>query len=730
MAKLSTKVSEILVTNPNTSAGFADTFVFEPAEDKELTYGHLLILISFSDKTKKTPEISEAIASIMQNTYYSSSDRGTEEQFEWAVKRVNEILGDLASAGEVSWVGQLHSVIAAFTDDQIFVTSVGDAKAYLIRRHQLSQLNKDTSTVPLKPNPLKTYQNIISGQVSLGDKFVLLSPMVLDYIEKAKVKEIVDRFTPDIAARHLHSRLISFKDKESLATLVAEVTPESVQPATPPVPTTRSSKKATIKGKKTEAPGRRPATTPLKSPPGALQRTSSLFKSLAGKTADTTKYKLLPLFKGKKPTSSVPKTKPASKIDKKSSEPISSRKSYTYTDTRPKPWWRKLGTMLKNIGTEIASRFMRWFKKLPRTSKILFIVVVVLLTAFLVSLAAVRGNQESQERQAFYETRTSEAITKEEEAEAAIIYGNDTKARQLLEEAKAIAEDVQTSKYPNQEAAAVLSQIDEDYLRLDRISRINDPEIVTDFAFLGEGVNTYGLTISDPYLVSYNPSPGSLYLFDTETDEIKAVEIEPSGDIISITANESEAALVTTEPALVRYDFSGDIAQTASSDLESDQNLKAISLFGNRLYTLDPTKNQIQKMSATLGGFSKGSDWLSEDVDLSQGVDLTIDGSIYVLTSDGNVLKLLRGYKNEFEIKNLSTSLSDPSHIYTNDETNNIYILDPGNDRLVVLDKEGNLQSQYLSDAFTDLRGMAIVESEKKAYLLNGTKVLGIKLAD
>jgi len=722
--KLTTKVSEILISNNNSGTTFADTFVFEPAEAEEAKYGHLLILVSFAEKTKKTPEISEAIASILQNSYYTKSGRDPELQFEAAVKKVNEVLGDLASAGEVSWVGQLDAVVLAVANEQVFLSSVGNAKAYIIRRNQLSQLNTDTSTVPLKPNPLKTFQNIIIGQAEKGDKFVCVSPNVLEYIEKAKVKDIAVRFTPDIAARHFHSRLISFKDKDSFAALIAGVTEDSFKkpsvavPARPPKSTNdRPAPKADVPKQNIT-----PKNTSLKTSSGRLAKTTGLFKGWASKTAAATQG----LFRKDKTTRDQRKQTP----DKKSNEPISSRKPFTYTDTRPKPWWKKFGIMIKNIGAEIGRRFLKWFKKLPRTSKILFIVVVVLLIAFLISLAAVRGNQKSAERRAYYENLTNEAAAQEEEAEAAIIYGNDDKARNLLTEAKAKADEVQSSDYPSEEAAAVLAQIETDYQRMDHIKQINDPETLVDFTTLGEGVNATDLAISGDKLVSTNSEQNTLYIYDEETKETKAVEVEADGNIKSLTSSPDEISLATNAPALIRYDFSGDTAPKVSADLEEDQNITAISLFGNRLYILDSLNNEIIRMSEAIGGFSKGTNWLEEDADLSQAVDLSIDGSIYVLNSDGSVRKFLRGLSNDFNIENLSTPLSNPTHIFTDDETNHIYILDPENRRLVELDKEGNLLNQYLSDSFTDIRGMAINEADKKAYILNENQILGIKLAD
>ncbi len=723
MPKLHTTVSELLIYNPDASEGFAETFVFEPEEKEEEPYGRLMILISSDEKTPKTAEISEAIASIMQNEYYHPSERTAEQQFEYAIKRVNDILGDLASAGEISWIGKLNSVITAIVGEEIFLTSSGLASAFLVRRQQLAHLNKESSSVPLKPNPLKTYENIINGKLNPDDKFVFLSPSILDYIEKPKIKEIIDRFTPDIAARHLQSKLVSFQEKKAMAALIVS----AADPAKSPLPAPAAMPNITVKSESAPRAGATPRQTP-----GALARTSRILRSIAAKTASGTKNTILPLLKGKKIASNdkTARTPKPSAAAPSLQEPLTSRKPYAYTDLRRKPWWKKLLLTIQNLSKVIWESFVTWFNKLPKTSKILFIVVVALIIAFLISLFAVQGGKQTQEQRAIYNNLTTEARQKQEEAQAALIYGNDAKARQLLDESQKIAEDVQATKYRNDEAAAVLAQIEKERQRLNHITLVENPESVADFSTLGNGVNPQGLILADKYLASYNPNQPSIYTYLLSDKKFEAVEVKTSGQLKAIANSEKEVALLSSSPALISFTFNGTSVDEADAELPADQQIVALSLFGNRLYTLDPANNRIQRHSLTVGGFSKPSNWLTEDVDLSGAVDLTIDGSVYVLTSDGRVLKFLRGNRQEFNLGEMTTPLNQPTAIYTNENSASIYILDPQNKRLVVFDKDGQMKNQYISDTFTDLRGMAIDETTNKAYLLNGSKVVGIMLGN
>ncbi len=145
----------------------------------------------------------------------------------------------------------------------------------------------------------------------------------------------------------------------------------------------------------------------------------------------------------------------------------------------------------------------------------------------------------------------------------------------------------------------------------------------------------------------------------------------------------------------------------------------ASSYIGNVYYV---HKGKILKNTVT---------WAEDQEALSNAVSMAIDGSINVLNPT-SIVKFAQGKKVEFSIKNLSVSLSNASQIYTTVDLNNIYILDRGNERVVVLDKEGNLKEQFLqkkdSQSWKDLRSISVSRDEKTLLVLSSSKIFKIKL--
>jgi hypothetical protein len=151
------------------------------------------------------------------------------------------------------------------------------------------------------------------------------------------------------------------------------------------------------------------------------------------------------------------------------------------------------------------------------------------------------------------------------------------------------------------------------------------------------------------------------------------------------------------------------------------------SYFGN-VYVLDKKQNQIFKFVQTDSGFSKTNYFSGTSPDLSKAVSMAIDSSVYILTSDGTVTKYTKGSADNFSLAGLDKPLSNPTGIMTNAGTDNIYVLDNGNSRVVVFDKSGNYKNQYQATTIKGAKDFEVLEKDKKVYVLSSGKVYEIDL--
>ena len=152
--------------------------------------------------------------------------------------------------------------------------------------------------------------------------------------------------------------------------------------------------------------------------------------------------------------------------------------------------------------------------------------------------------------------------------------------------------------------------------------------------------------------------------------------------------------------------------------------------YAGNLYVLEKVSSSIFRFPAIEGGFASKQNWFGSGVapDLTKALSWTIDGSVWVLLEKGEILKFTRGSPEAFSISGVSPSISGATSIYTDENLKHIYILEPGNKRIVVLDKDGTYKAQYFSEKLSEGRGLFVSETEKKIIFLTKGVLYSIAL--
>jgi hypothetical protein len=175
-----------------------------------------------------------------------------------------------------------------------------------------------------------------------------------------------------------------------------------------------------------------------------------------------------------------------------------------------------------------------------------------------------------------------------------------------------------------------------------------------------------------------------------------------------------------------------EVAKTLKDEV-SEKNWSGdilLSAYTSNLYLLEKGNSDISRYASTESGFASKKTWLADDVtaDFSDAVDWSIDGTIWVLMGDGEIERYSQGNKLSFSIKGLAPQLTGGDAIFTSEETKNLYILDSSGKRIVVIDKEGDFQAQYLAQELSGARGIFVTEEEGKMIVLKEGKLLSIEI--
>ena len=169
----------------------------------------------------------------------------------------------------------------------------------------------------------------------------------------------------------------------------------------------------------------------------------------------------------------------------------------------------------------------------------------------------------------------------------------------------------------------------------------------------------------------------------------------------------------------------------ASTEDESWKSGISLAAYGKYVYMLSPSDNQIYKYSRLRSKYSSATEYNS-DAEIQDAISFAIDGNIYILKKGGEIIQLFKSKKQSFEIEDLATDISDATKIFTTPELDGLYILDPINKRVVIVQKDTGLGGRYHSQVyFENLEGVQdiyVEKSENKLYLLTKKEIFEVEI--
>ncbi len=154
---------------------------------------------------------------------------------------------------------------------------------------------------------------------------------------------------------------------------------------------------------------------------------------------------------------------------------------------------------------------------------------------------------------------------------------------------------------------------------------------------------------------------------------------------------------------------------------------KAVVPYQTNIYVLDQ-KNGVLKFTPSEDTFTKSSYFTGTKPNLSKASGMAIDGSIWIISTDGKILKYTKGQQDTFGISGIDKPLNNPTKIYTDTSIDSVYILDKGNSRIVQLDKKGAFQKEYPAGVIANAQDFDVNQKDNKILILSGDKVWELPL--
>ncbi|HOK35527.1 MAG TPA: hypothetical protein PLL80_02645 [Candidatus Pacearchaeota archaeon] len=651
---------------------YCESFVYEPSNVEEEKLGHLFMMGRIRNVDESSFYLINLLASRIKREYYNSSRRSPSEAFETALKEANQVLKEHEE--RINWLGNLDFFIASVQENKIYFTLLGKMKAFILRQNEVVDLVQDLimerdllfpfSTI-LQANLKKDDVLIFSTSNLFSKEKLLTHGKELFPIEEENIKKLIET-------------------EESGVALIIETgkTSEVIERFQPSLENKKTHLK--IPSLKISSPSSETKEKISKSFKSTFQKIGNFFKAGGRKIKEA--FLKIPVLLKRGENKEAKEEIPAIKLEKVSASKIN---------------WGKI---------------KRNFSKKTAIVPIFIIILLILVGV------GIHQGQQASKGSAFKETiKTVE--DKKNEGENTLIYGDKEKALTLFGEAFDLLNTLEPS---SDEETQQLENLKNDLEK--RIAELSGRKILSDISpifEIKEGVEKWeptGMILGGNNIYIFSDISGLVYKWDLQKKEGVFFQLNSESVLGgTIVGNmpifllkeggvgfENGKNLKITFPSEIKFE---DIASLEDS-LELDN-------FQNYFYIFDKKDGEIIKYQFSQNELGSGSFWLNERGAGKNATSIAIDGSIYLLENNGKVQRFASGsLKEEFNPPKTFPKVQKATKIFTSSLNKYLYLLDPENKRMIILDKKGNLVNEYQSPEFENLKDIWVSSGDKKIYLL------------
>ncbi len=755
---MSYKLASLILAPPQKANYISEVFISQPDAAKEALAGKLFALIEIHSKKASDIKIINFLVNTLNYDYYQNEKMILRERldsikiehiFESALAKTNKKLAEFLHSEKIKFNPSLANItVGVVYKDSLHFSSLGKNKALLIfkqkaaTKYKLADISEKTTTASAKTQSLnKLFSNVLSGSLPPAGYFVICNETLSEYLSTKQLIDIITKLPPAGAVEQIKNLLLTINAYIPFLAIIIKNQAGAESAEIKKIPEQLATSLSIDNLNKTEA-----ATEKLLTPAGVLKTKTwlspllSLASGFNFKSFNQGSQKMF-LLKDKIFLKKRPAWLTAKKL-------INTLKIIIYysinffifaykTITNKE----KLKELAKSIIAGLRAgyvavvrtifRIIFWYKKLNKKNKILLGIALICLLFFAQNLIWLTLKNKQVKTQDNYNQAVSALEQKQNQIDASLLYGNEAGAKTLLAEVKILLDQLPRRTSGQKELLDKLSAKNSVQLeKITHVIKIEAPVELANFSNLNATAQPLNIILANGKIYAADSQLKSIYSLDLNNQLITA--IADLGKPISQLLYPAKFSAKGGDDKIYYFnlnnimEFDAKTESIALLNIESNFNLNNtvdIKGFNGRLYFLDAKNNKITRLNKSGSEFANAYSWLAEDADLTSSVSLDIDGSIYVLKNNGEVLKFTKGKIDTFSLQAIEPVISSATKILVSPEQKYIYILEPANKRLVIFDKSGKFLNQYLINGFNDLKDFTVDETSKKIYFLNGTSV-------
>ncbi len=170
--------------------------------------------------------------------------------------------------------------------------------------------------------------------------------------------------------------------------------------------------------------------------------------------------------------------------------------------------------------------------------------------------------------------------------------------------------------------------------------------------------------------------------------------------------------------------------ETIKAEGDSTRGGTLIGTFDRFLYVFNPSKRNLYRYAKQDNGYSDPIGWLqvSRGLDYGTVTSMTIDGDIWLGSTDGSIRKFTSGVEQELTISGLPQTFDSAVQLFTTEELEHLYVLESSRNRIVILSKSGEFLRELTNQSLGAATGLLVQESLNTAFAVSGATVFAVAL--
>ncbi len=688
-----------IINNPNKS--FVQSIFIEGNKNQSEKAGSLFILAEVNHPDKISKKIIFIISQLLEKNYYLNekifladniNGLKAESIFESSLIKTNKELLEFIDQEKINFNFKNLNVIAGlFYEEQIFFSSMGQNKSFLIRKTDkglhVSDINPDGEDFEMDELASgKIFSSIVSGDMPDNSFIIFTNESLSQYLLNDEFLKILENLKLEGASEQIKNSLKRINNYSNFSGLLIKKV-------------CNTSEFNDLNCEKNNLIASEKNTEDLLKAPGSISKKQfrkKIFYIL-------NKINIFKVF------SLIIKALKKASANKKSK--------------------------IKNNNEIINEIIDNNSPKKNKIKKVLIIGLLILLSIFVTSLYFQKNKENKiieEDNSYDFEELINQKLS---QVESSLLYNNEIRAREIIEEIRQNIDSL-SSKEKNKikNFNEIEEKLGEQINKIQKMIKISNPREIANFSMLNSDnqINSIAFNSSDKNIYALDGKNNSIYSLDLNDGLLsKITENENIKGDASFSANYKNNSyfIISDQFISIEKNKSVNLNKISVEDISS---ISSFDVYDNKAYLADKNKNQVFRYTKNANIFSSASPRINntESLDIiGMAIDHnTFPSPIFILNKNGSINKYFNGNKEDYQIDIIDPVIESPDIIRLDKDY--IYVLEKNKNRIVVFSKNnGSFVNQYYSENLSNIKDINIDEAQRKIYILNDSKIFEINLS-